>query len=262
MDKTKSTVVGNLEIIENFEMPELNNRLRTIRIWTPSNYDKTKKYPVIYAHDGQNLFDESTSYAGEWGIDETIEQLITINKTKGFIVVGIDNGHSLRLSEYIPNLNKDSITEGSKYASFIVNTLKPYIDKKYNTLADRNNTIIMGSSLGGLISFYTGLKYQNIFGHILAFSTSFKVIDKKDLNNFIKSLNFSDAPKLYLDAGSLENAQNFLQPVKEILLKNGYSDKLIKTKIEYGHLHNEAAWKIRFPEALIWSYLNKEQTGK
>lgn len=131
-DTTKSTVVGNLEIIENFYMPELN-RTRTIRIWKPSNYNNSLNYPVIYMHDGQNLLDDKTSFAGEWGIDESIEQLIQSNKTEGFIVVGIDNSEH-RMSEYTPNWGDIKAAEGELYAKFIVNTLKPYIDNNYNTL--------------------------------------------------------------------------------------------------------------------------------
>src|SRR5690554_456652 len=147
----KSTVVGNLEIIKNFYIPELN-RSRTIRIWTPSNYNKAIKYPVIYMHDGQNLFDDYTSFAGEWGVDETIEDLIHNNITNGFIVVGIDNSKH-RMNEHAPNWGDVKGAEGELYAKFIVETLKPYIDNNYNTLKNLNNTIIIGSSMGGLISF-------------------------------------------------------------------------------------------------------------
>jgi len=150
-NNAKSTVVGNLKIINNFYMSELN-RYRTIRVWTPSSYDKSIKYTVIYMHDGQNLFDDYTSFAGEWGVDETIEDLIHNNITNGFIVVGIDNSKH-RMNEHAPNWGDVKGAEGELYAKFIVETLKPYIDNNYNTLKNLNNTIIIGSSMGGLISF-------------------------------------------------------------------------------------------------------------
>src|SRR5690554_428848 len=114
----KSTVVGTLKIIENFYMPELK-RYRTIRIWMPSTYNKDEKYPVIYMHDGQNLFDDYTSFADEWQVDETIEHLIKVNKTNGFIIVGIDNSE-FRMDEYTPNWGDIKDAEGDLYAKFIV----------------------------------------------------------------------------------------------------------------------------------------------
>jgi len=122
------TVVGNLDIITDFEMPQFTDgRTRTIRVWTPSNYnkdDKTKHYAVIYMQDGQNVFDTKTSFAGEWEVDETIEKMILENNVDGFIVVGIDNS-SKRMEEYTPNWQDQTDAEGGLYAQFIVETLKP-----------------------------------------------------------------------------------------------------------------------------------------
>jgi|SRR5690554_2281968 len=246
----KSTVVGNLEIIKNFYIPELN-RSRTIRIWTPSNYNKAIKYPVIYMHDGQNLFDDYTSFAGEWGIDETIEALIKTNKTKGFIVVGIDNSEQ-RMSEYTPNWGDIKDAQGELYAKFIVNTLKPYIDRKYNTFKDPNNTIIMGSSMGGLISFYIGLMYQETFGYIGALSTSFQINSVDARNKFINSLNYNNPPFLYLDAGTLEHSMNYIGDVKNSLINAKYNKDKIYTLIKENHAHNEASWRERFKDILLF----------
>ena len=223
----KSTVVGNLEIIENFFIPELNCN-RTIRIWTPANYNKAIKYPVIYMHDGQNLFDDSTSFAGEWGVDETIEELIKTNKTNGFIVVGLDNSKH-RMSEYTPNWGDIKDAKGKLYASFIVNTLKPYVDKNYSTFKDRNNSIIMGSSMGGLISFYIGLMYQETFGYIGVLSTSFQINSVDARNKFINSLKYKNPPFLYLDAGTIEHSMNYLNDVKESLISANYNKDKIYT---------------------------------
>lgn len=245
----KSTVVGNLEVIENFYMPELN-RFRSIRIWTPSTFNKKIKYPVIYMHDGQNLFDDFTSFAGEWGVDETIENLIETNKTKGFIVVGIDNSEH-RMSEYTPAWDDIENALGDKYAKFIVNTLKPYIDSNYNTLSNKDNTVIIGSSMGGLISFYIGLKYQESFGYIGALSTSFQINSIAAREKFIKSLNYSNPSFLYLDAGILEHSMNYIDDVKNSLLNTNYNKDKIYTLIKENHAHNEIYWRERFKDILL-----------
>ena len=249
-----STVVGNLDIIENFYSPELN-RSRTIRVWTPSDYDSNdleKRYPVIYMHDGQNLFDERTSFAGEWGIDESIEDMIAETGSNGYIIVGIDNT-AARMSEYTPDWSDKPSAEGGKYGQFIVETLKPYIDQNYNTLTDRNSTGIAGSSMGGLISFYVGLKYPEVFGMIGAFSTSFQINTEAARNEFIESLDLEQPlPRLYLDSGTLESLYTYIEPVSNKLFQVGYPGELIFTHIQVGHGHNEVAWRERFPIALTW----------
>ena len=124
-------------------------------------------------HDGQNLFDSSMSYSGEWSVDETLNKLYSEKNLK-LIVVGIDNGESKRLDEYSPWKNKKyGGGEGEAYTKFIVETLKPYIDDNYKTLKDKNNTAIIGSSMGGLVSHYAGLKYPKVFGKIGVFSPAF-----------------------------------------------------------------------------------------
>jgi alpha-glucosidase len=117
-------------------------------------------------HDGQNLFDNATSFAGEWKVDEILDSLYTY---RGFsaIVVAIYNDDKERINEYSPWKN-DSLGiggDGDKYVKFIVNTLKPFIDRHYRTLSGRENTAIMGSSMGGLISLYAALEYPDVFGN-------------------------------------------------------------------------------------------------
>ena len=254
------TVVGNLELIEDFTIPQLD-RTRTIRVWTPSNYDAadtSKKYSVIYMQDAQNLFDATTSFAGEWQVDETIEALISEDNRDGFIVVGIDNS-SHRMNEYTPDWSDKSDADGSKYAAFIVETLKPYIDEHYNTLTDRENTAVAGSSMGGLISFHIGLKYPEVFGAIGAFSSSFQINTEEARNAFIESINLNqELPRLYLDAGTNESLYTYVNPVADKLFEVGYPKELIYTHIEEGHGHNEFAWRTRFPNALDWLFSDEE----
>lgn len=155
-----STATKNVIILEKtLTIPKLN-RQRRLRIYLPENYQLSKQhYPVLYMHDAQNLFDDKTAYAGEWGIDETLNRLAAENGLS-LIVVGIDNGLELRMNELSPWPNQEyGVAEGEQYMDFIVNEVKPFIDKSYRTLTDKNNTAIMGSSMGGLISHYAIFEY-------------------------------------------------------------------------------------------------------
>jgi alpha-glucosidase len=254
----KNTITGNVKYITGLNMPQFHTH-RTIRIYLPKDYDtaKDKKYPVLYMQDGQNLFDDATSYSGEWGIDETIERFFEEGKTKGVIVVGIDNGGQDRTKELTPWKNEQmGGGQGAKYAQFIVETLKPYIDKNYRTLSDREHTGIAGSSFGGLISFYTGLKYQEVFGMIGAFSTSFW-FNLEELNKFIETIEKTDGIRLYMDAGNKESAsENHMvteaEAVYKILKAKGFTDEELKLVIDPEGVHHEDSWKVRFPEAFLW----------
>ena len=149
-DLPKSTRAENVFILsEDFKIPQLN-RERRVWMYLPPNYKSANKsFPVIYMHDGQNLFDTSTSYSGEWSVDETLNRLYK-DGNASFIVVAIDNGKDKRLDEYSPWKNqKYGGGEGDAYLEFIVKTLKPYIDANYKTLKDKENTAIIGSSMGG-----------------------------------------------------------------------------------------------------------------
>ncbi len=273
-----STVVGNLEILTNFVIPQIDIHDTTIRIWTPSTYDpddETTRYPVIYMHDGQNCFDTATSYAGEWGIDETIEDFIARSIHSGAIVVGIDNSGAYRQNTYTPEWDGPGLgfdpeylnqfpsneTYGERYGDFIVLTLKPYIDENYNTLTDRENTSIAGSSMGGLISFYVGLKHMDVFGSIGIFSPAFQVATEAGRHTFIDSLDFTgdNLPKVYIDGGELEgDFTRFVEMIANELYDAGLPAANITTLIEENQGHNEAAWRARFPNAYLWFYNDED----
>src|ERR1044072_7522726 len=119
----------------------------------------TKKQPhsFLYMHEGQNVFDDLTSFAGEWGVDETLDSIG--NHSREMIVVAVDHGETKRINEYCPyDMEKYGKGEGDQYVDFLVKTLKPFIDKKYRTIKTKQNTFIAGSSMGGLISMYAILK--------------------------------------------------------------------------------------------------------
>jgi metallo-beta-lactamase class B len=157
-----------------FPIPQLG-RTRRVWLYLPPDYAaSSKRYPVLYLQDGQNVFDAATSFAGEWGVDEALDSLQAAGDW-GAIVVAVDNGGTNRMNEYQPwpgAMAGYGGGEGMRYVDFVVQNLKPYIDARYRTRPDRVNTGIGGSSLGGLISFYAALTYPEVFGRALVFSPS------------------------------------------------------------------------------------------
>lgn len=153
-----------------FPMDELG-RTRRVWLYLPPDYATSRKrYPVLYLHDGQNVFDAATAFAGEWGVDEALNALHA-RGDEGVIVVAVDNGGQKRLDEYSPWKNaRYGGGEGDAYVDFLAKTLKPYVDRHYRTRADADHTGILGSSMGGLISLYAGLKHPEVFGRVGVFS--------------------------------------------------------------------------------------------
>jgi len=252
----KSTAAKNVSILrKEFVIPNLNNISHKIWVYVPPNYETTsKKYPVIYMHDAQNLFDNATSYIGEWEVDETLNKLF--EKTgKGFIVVAVENGGTERINEYTPWKNeKYGGGKGAIYIDFIVNTLKPYIDANYRTKKQQKYTGLMGSSLGGLISYYGGLKYPTVFGKIGALSTSFWFSNK--VENFTKEFGNTKKVKLFLLVGEKEGYDmvSGTKKYEKLLLETGFKNKNLTSKINPNGNHNEDFWKSEFSEIISWLY--------
>lgn len=250
-----STKASNVSILEKqFEIKSLEISHK-IWVYLPPNHEKTsKKFPVIYMHDAQNLFDNTTSYAGEWSIDETLNELF--KKTgKGFIVVGIENSGAKRLDEYTPFKNeKYGGGKGSIYIDFITNELKPFVDKNYRTKSDAKNTALIGSSLGGLISFYGGLKYPKVFGKIGALSTSFWFSD--EIYEFATKNGNQKNQKIYFLVGGKEgeNMVSDTEKMVHLLSEVGFPNKNMKTKIVPEGKHNEAFWKSEFLETITFLF--------
>lgn len=218
---------------------------RDIVVLLPPSYDSllNKKYPVLYMHDGQNIFDPATSAFGiDWQVDETTDSLIKANSILEIIVVGIYNTYQRRF-EYA---NSDT---GYAYMKFIVDELKPFIDYNYRTLPDRENNSVGGSSLGGLISFMMLWEYSNIFSKAACLSPAFK-IGKIDFVTQVKS--FSSCKKdikIYIDNGGIgleEELQPGIDEMLTVLKDKGYESgkDLIWVK-DISAEHNEAAWAKR-----------------
>ena len=249
------TATENVKIIsEKFEIPQLKTT-RRIWIYLPKNYETSnKKYEVMYLQDAQNLFDDATSYAGEWQVDETLNKIF--EKTgKSMIVVGIDNGGEKRIEELSPYKNaKYGGGKGDNYVKFIVETLKPYIDKNYRTKPQRKYTTIGGSSLGSLISVYAAVKYPETFGKVLAFSSAFW-FNSKELNAFISSSKVNlEHQKYYFIQGKHEDEDMEEQTnrVIENLKSKNVKPKNIFLKIDEDGKHNEMYWRREFEGAVLW----------
>ncbi|WP_249684764.1 alpha/beta hydrolase [Flavobacterium sp. CYK-55] len=232
------------------EAPQLNTQ-RKIWLYLPQDYKTSKKrYPVIYAHDAQNLFDSTTSFAGEWNLDEKLDSL-----KAQVIVVGIENGGDKRLSELTPYPHeKYGGGKGDAYLDFIVHTLKPKIDAEYRSQPQAKNTVIMGSSLGGLISFYALLKYPNVFGKAAVFSPAFWINRKPLLDLMQQTQSFKS--KVYFLCGDNEGDEDMIRDLNTVEhwvnTQRCSCKRLNKKVIVKGGQHNEKLWRDGFVKAYLW----------
>jgi predicted alpha/beta superfamily hydrolase len=246
----KHTASKNVHIVsEAFNMPQLGTH-RRVWIYLPNGYETArKKYPVIYMHDGQNLFDEYTGNFGEWGVDEFLDSLKT--NQQQFIVVGIDNGESLRMAEYSPYDSEYAKGTGDAYVRFLVETLKPYIDTHYRTLTDAKHTTIAGSSMGGLISMYAIVKYPKVFGNAGIFSPAFWV--NPNIYDYAKTAAIKGS-RYYFVCGDMESDKEAADMYKmvDILAAKGFAAKDIPTTIIKGAKHNEQQWRSDMPGFYRW----------
>jgi len=247
---------ANAQVIllnDSFYIPQLQ-RYRRIWMYLPVDYNTapSKRYPVFYMHDGQNLFDATTSFAGEWEIDEHLSRLFG-QGDYGAIIVGISNGGTQRINEYSPWVNPQyGGGQGEAYINFIVQTLKPYIDSHYRTDTSRASTGLWGSSMGGLISQFGVMRHQEVFGMAGIFSPSL----------WFSSQVFSQIPlegrrlpvRFYLLAGALESASmvSQTQQLAQALRSAGFDSSDVAVRIRSDGQHSEWFWRREFPEAYRW----------
>ncbi len=258
----KTTASKNVQIIDTaFLIPQLK-RTRRVWIYLPECYSAcTKRFPVLYMHDGQNVFDDATSYSGEWGVDEYLDSLGM--DAKECIVVAIDNGSTKRLNEYCPydfnlsgftNSGKINKGEGNQYVDFLVKTLKPFIDKNYRTAKDKVYTAIAGSSMGGLISLYAVLKYPKVFGAAGIFSPAFSVAPK--IFDDIKAKGKKVSSKIYFYAGKQEGETMVPDMLKAYEAMSKVSKAKMQAVIRNDGRHNEPTWRKEFP--LFYEWINNK----
>lgn len=254
-----STAASNVQVLNaNFFMPQLN-RSRRVWLYLPPDYFTTSKnYPVIYMHDGQNLFDNLTSFSGEWQVDETLNNLHQ-QGDYGAIVVGIDNGGSHRINEYGPWVNAQyGGGQGNLYMDFIVETLKPYIDANFRTLPQPKYTAMIGSSLGALISTYGHVRSVQTFSKVGSFSPAYW-FNLNELNGFIQSDNVNlAAARYYFVAGQNESTTMVtnINTIRAALQNKGLTTANTFTKIDSFGTHTEGYWRGEFGAAYSWLFAN------
>lgn len=265
---------GQLETYELFESKYVTPR--TIRVWTPEDYDSDKQYGVLYMHDGQMLWDAQVAWnKQEWGVDEAMDSLIRMKKIRPTIVVGIDNSPA-RIGEYCPdNIVEylDSVSEvyqdikpqGNDYLRFLVEEVKPFIDSKYSTYADRAHTWVMGSSCGGLISSYALCRYPEIFGGAACLSThctlAFPDPTQQDsammaaYREYLKHYIPANSAKLYMDNGDQTLDANYLMAqalINDMMYESGWDSTHYMYRFFPGTAHCEDDWRARLDIPLLF----------
>ncbi|MBS1525896.1 MAG: alpha/beta hydrolase [Bacteroidetes bacterium] len=260
-EEKKHTASPNVHIVsENFDIPQLG-RQRRIWIYLPADYQSShKKYPVIYMHDGQNLFDTYTSGYGEWGVDEILDRLPAREQC---IVVGVDHGGDYRISEYDPYDSKYGKGQGDAYVDFLVKTLKPYVDSHYRTKTDAKNTTIAGSSMGGLISMYAVLKYPGVFGNGGIFSPAFWIAP--EIFRYAEQ-HVNNKSRFYFVCGGAESDGMVpdMQKMAGIVRSKGVGEQNSPEVVVKDAKHNEKQWNGDFPAFYEWLFFESEspQVGK
>ena len=257
-------VAGDVRVLTDVYSPQLQNE-RNVLIYLPPSYVKgDDHYPVLYMHDGQNLYDPATSFAGEWGVDEAMEQLAREEGLEA-IVIAIPNMGSDRIDEYSPFADPaQGGGKGHLYVAFIVNTLKPLIDAHLRTLPHRRTTCVMGSSMGGLISLYAFFRREDIFGFAGVMSPSLWFA-RGAIYHYVENASYLPG-RIYLDAGTRElggsrfallkraRSRSYYASVrrlKRILVQKGYRPRRDLMHVEEKWAtHSEAAWARRVPCAI------------
>lgn len=245
-------IKGTIKYYHNFEDHDLKYA-RDVMVWLPPSYNKSpnKRYPVLYAHDGQNLFAQNTVFNGEWRMDETADSLMRLGKTEEFIIVGIANTKD-RWAEY------SGTPEGTAYINFIIHKLKPFIDKQYRTKPDKNNTAAIGSSMGGLISFYMVWTHPEVFSKAACLSSGFAYDDGHIVDKVaMSSLKFPGV-RLYLDCGDQDLDKYFLDQNERMkaLLGERHPEIKLMYRVFKGSAHNEFAWAKRLYIPLTYLFGN------
>lgn len=254
----QNTLTGTLRLHKNLQSRFLEEQ-RDVIVYLPPEYNAATdtRYPVLYLHDGQNLFDAATAFAGnEWGLDELAEELISKDEIEALIIVGIYNAGPKRMAEYTHVRDRRGRGGRAKrYAKLIVEDLKPFIDSEYRTLTDKDHTALGGSSLGGLVTLYLGLHHPNIFGKLIVMSPSVWWANRAILRE-VRSLKKKLPQKIWLDIGTCEgsNPEYCVQDarmLRDALIAKGWKlgDDFRFVEDE-GAGHNEKAWGFRMADAL------------
>ena len=245
-------------ISDEFEIPQLN---KTRKIWAllPHDYDNSdESYPVLYLQDAQNLFNEKAEF-GNWEIDKKLAVMSEYNIGK-IIIIAIEHADKDRIKEYNVGKTVLGLGQGKQYIRFVTDTLKPFIDNNFRTKTERQFTGIGGSSMGGLVSIFSGLIYPEVYGKLMIFSPSLWVVPKLNIPTDVDE-SFQDT-KIYLYAGGDESATmiEHVKRFKKNVIKSEFvSDKMkINLSINLEGKHNEQYWSDEFPKAIEWLFFNNK----
>ena len=253
-DERPHTAQPNVHVLAPMHMFGLD-RERVVRVYLPPSYESTsKRYPVLYMHDGQNLFDDATSFIGEWGVDEMMNELARTRQLEA-IVVGIDHGDEKRMTELNPwDNDKVGKGEGRDYLRFVVGIVKPYVDAHYRTLPDRAHTAMLGSSLGGLISHFAMYEYGDVFSRIGIFSPAYWIAP--EVREFTRAHALAPGARVWFYAGSMEDSEMVanMDAIVEIMRAQRASAPALRVEVTPGAVHNEQAWRAEFPHAVEWLF--------
>ena len=246
-------------------------KLRRVRVLLPKNYetDTDRRYPVVYFHDGQNVFYSKEAYVGHsWKVIPAIKRNPDISR---MIVVAIDNDGLQRMNEYSAWKYKESNIpgmqfggKGVEYGEFVMDVVKPFIDQEYRTLADREHTAMIGSSLGGNITQFLGLEYQDQIGCLGVFSSA-NWLHQEAFDRYIERKNLYPDQRIYIYVGT-EEADDSDKTLMAGNIKQAYIDSSLRyyhdviqqgvaleniaIRIQSGAIHHEEAWAEHLPESL------------
>lgn len=243
------TVYGTVKVLRHVQSPQLHNR-RDLLVYLPPGYDAgDRRYPAVYMHDGQNLFDRATSFSGEWAVDKTLNE--ASRDGLEVIVVGIPNMGAERIDEYSPFADdRMGGGRGDAYVDFLADTVKPLVDRSFRTQAGAAQTGVAGSSMGGLISLHALLSRSDVFGFAGVMSPSLWFA-RRAVFERVAALR-APIGRLYLDVGTEEHpdAVRDVRHLRRLLRRAGYRRSTLKFVLDRGGRHHEAAWSRRLRSAL------------
>ena len=254
MDKPH-TLTGDIRTHEDFHSQFLEWN-HTLIVFRPPGYDadQERRYPVLYLHDGQNIFDQATSVGQEWRVDETALGLITAGEIAPLLIVGIYNTGEHRIDEYTPTVDTEHQHGGKadQYGRMLIEEIKPFIDREYRTLADAANTGLGGSSLGGLLTVHLGIRHPVVFSRLAGLSPSVWWDDKvivREVNDLPGKLPL----KIWLDAGTQEGEEVIAdaRALRDAFIAKGWVEGQDLGYMEAeGAQHDEASWGSRIDSVL------------
>lgn len=259
---------GDLRLHE-FQSRTFHNT-RFLRVWLPPGYDQgensSRRYPVLYLNDGQNLFEASTSFTGvEWGVDETADRLIRDRIVPPMIIVGIDHAGKDRFREYMPYRSLQPMmlrVQGQRYPTFLIKEVMPFIARNYRAASGPENTGLGGSSLGALISLYTAAVRPGMIGRLLLESPSLWASNRQTIRESREVKRWPE--RIFLatgtaEAGRADRDRSMVDDVRELAAIFGrasLAQNRLRLFVDEGATHHESAWARRFPDALTFLFGN------